>query len=544
MSSGQEPRAGEPVGRYVLESHLGSGGFASVWLARDPERRPVVIKLMRAEIAVESSARTRFAREVAVLTELDHPGIVKVVDHDLSASPPYFVMERVVGQALRDRLIEGSTMERPLPIATVVSVMRAMTDAVAYAHDSGVIHRDLKPANVLLDVADAPRVLDFGMARLMGADRHAATTLGRIMGTRYYWAPEQAQGEEATPATDQFCLATIAFEMLTLRRAWVRADGGVDAAPIHLQAPVDLNRPLAILERLRTGARPSAVRYRPGLSAAVDAVLARAWAVEQADRYSDVRAFEAALAEALEGASTQVLEPPEATRVLATRVSETKLTTPTRMPGTPARGSSAEAGMTSDHGAMISVVHATPSARGPLVVVALLLIVVGALAYVLSVEPEPPLAAEAPVPEAPAPVAIGATAAVPEEVVTATGAAERLETPAAPEPSPPVSRPRASDARAPRTKAARDPTPRPTTAAPAPARRGAALHARLDALAARPDLAQLAAFADQLEELAEAIPNAEARARVRRLVATGSAVGDVGRLRQALVELERAGTLE
>jgi serine/threonine protein kinase len=253
--AGDAPRPGDRVGPYALESLLGEGGFASVWIARDPGRRAVVVKLLHAEVAMEPAVLERFEREIAVLRSLEHPGIVRLIDHDAGHARPYFVMERVVGQVLRDRLLESATMSRALTVAQVVSIVRHLADALAFAHAAGVIHRDLKPANVLLDVQDRPRLLDFGLARITGTDAHAATTLGRIMGSRYYWAPEQALGEGSSAATDQFCLATLAFELLTLRRAWVRGDADTEAPYMHVSAPLDVNRPLDILERLVSGRR-------------------------------------------------------------------------------------------------------------------------------------------------------------------------------------------------------------------------------------------------------------------------------------------------
>ena len=209
--------------RYEILSILGHGGMGVVYRARDRASGEVVaVKVL---LESRASAVERFAREAAVLSGLDHPGIVRYGAHGVTdAGEPYLVMEWLDGESLSGRLGRGTlTVDETLMLATRVSA------ALAAAHARGVVHRDLKPSNLFLVDRDLGRVkiLDFGIAYLGGAT--PMTKTGALIGTLGYMAPEQARGEtrdessgeaSLTPAADIFALGCVLFEALAGRPAF------------------------------------------------------------------------------------------------------------------------------------------------------------------------------------------------------------------------------------------------------------------------------------------------------------------------------------
>ena len=203
---------------YTLERELGGGGMARVFVARDLRlERQVVVKVLSGELA-ESLSAERFAREIKLAAALQEPHIVPVLSDGATADGvPYYIMPFVRGASLRDRIVDG-----PLPIADVVSVVRDVARALAYAHRRGIVHRDIKPENVLLSEGTA-MVADFGIAKALAAATTQAvsrattlTSAGMAIGTPAYMAPEQAAGDVATDGrADLYALGVIAHELLT-----------------------------------------------------------------------------------------------------------------------------------------------------------------------------------------------------------------------------------------------------------------------------------------------------------------------------------------
>jgi eukaryotic-like serine/threonine-protein kinase len=196
--------------RFEVEFCAGVGGMGRVYRCRDATSgRSVALKVMA---AVGAANRERFAREVRLLSELKHPGIVRYVAHGvLSDGEPYLVMEWVDGEALSGRICG-----EPLSVREAIALARRLCDAVGEAHARGIVHRDLKPANIILEgeKLEAPKVLDFGLARSIDTT-HAITRTGGIVGTPAYMAPEQAKRtEELDARVDVFALGCVLFECL------------------------------------------------------------------------------------------------------------------------------------------------------------------------------------------------------------------------------------------------------------------------------------------------------------------------------------------
>jgi tRNA A-37 threonylcarbamoyl transferase component Bud32 len=210
--------------RYVLDELIGQGGMADVYRGTDRLLlRSVAVKLLR-EVA-DPRQRARFIDEARTLAALNHPGLVTLLDAGFSGDRPYLVLELVEGRTLADLIREGA-----LPPAQVTVIGRQLAEALAYAHRRGVVHRDVKPSNVLL-VDDRAMLVDFGIARLVGAADHHTRT-GDAIGSPAYLAPEQVSGEEIAPAADIFSLGLVLLEALTGLRAYTGSP--VEAAVARL----------------------------------------------------------------------------------------------------------------------------------------------------------------------------------------------------------------------------------------------------------------------------------------------------------------------
>jgi tetratricopeptide (TPR) repeat protein len=203
---------------YTLERELGGGGMSRVFVARDEALgRDVVVKVLAPELAAELNAE-RFAREIRLAAALQQANIVPVLSAGATSEGlPYYTMPFVEGRSLRQRLERG-----PLPIAEVLSVLRDVARALAYAHEKGVVHRDVKPDNVLLS-GETAVVTDFGIAKAISASRtspggEGLTQLGTSIGTPAYMAPEQAAGDPDTDhRADVYAFGCLAYELLAGR---------------------------------------------------------------------------------------------------------------------------------------------------------------------------------------------------------------------------------------------------------------------------------------------------------------------------------------
>jgi predicted Ser/Thr protein kinase len=200
---------------YELDCEIGRGGMGIVYRAKDRRlKRQVAIKLLPPELAFRSEIKSRFLREAETAAQLSHPNIVPIYTVDEQEQLVFFVMAYVSGDNLAKRLHERGV----LTVDETRKVLREVGDALAYAHDRGVVHRDIKPDNILLDaVTGRPMVTDFGIARAMdstGDSRLTAT--GMAIGTPAYMSPEQAAGErEIDGRSDLYSLGILGYQMLT-----------------------------------------------------------------------------------------------------------------------------------------------------------------------------------------------------------------------------------------------------------------------------------------------------------------------------------------
>ncbi|HKH94838.1 MAG TPA: protein kinase [Gemmatimonadaceae bacterium] len=200
---------------YELDCEIGRGGMGIVYRAKDKRlKRQVAIKLLPPELAFRSDIKSRFLREAETAAQLSHPNIVPIYTVDEQEQLVFFVMAYISGDNLAKRLHERGV----LTVEETRKVLREVADALAYAHDRGVVHRDIKPDNILLDAASGrPMVTDFGIARAMDAEGDSRlTATGMAIGTPAYMSPEQAAGErEIDGRSDLYSLGILGYQMLT-----------------------------------------------------------------------------------------------------------------------------------------------------------------------------------------------------------------------------------------------------------------------------------------------------------------------------------------
>ncbi|MCZ6530322.1 MAG: protein kinase [Chloroflexi bacterium] len=268
----------ENLGKYRLIEQIGQGGMATVFKAADTETGwEVAVKVMSPVMAQDSQFTKRFKREAEVVMRLKHPHIVPVVDFGQDAGYAYLVMPLLEVGSLADKLKLG-----PLTPSEGGMLVDQLGSALEFAHEQGVIHRDVKPSNVLLDDKGNALLADFGLARIH--DASVSLTGSALLGTPAYMSPEQARGEKASPASDQYSLGVILFQLCTGELPF-QAETPMAVMLKHINEPI----PLA---RLRS----------PNVPEAIERVILKATAKNPAERFGSMgemnSAFQSALAHA------------------------------------------------------------------------------------------------------------------------------------------------------------------------------------------------------------------------------------------------------
>ncbi len=273
-------REGEQIGHYLVLVFLRKGGMGEVYKARDTRLdRTVAIKFLPQACAADPMALDRFQREARAASALNHPRICTVHDVGDYQGRPFFVMEFLEGQSLRDRI--GG---KPLPIPEQVDIAAQICDALKAAHAKGIIHRDIKPANIFITTGGQDKNLDFGLAKVLtqphppsaqlmmaetGTPVTSATTTrpGSLMGTLAYISPEQARGEEVDARTDVYSFGVVLYEMATGHPTFRRETSAELVDAILNEAPAKpsmLNAVPAAMERiiLKALAKDREARYQ------------------------------------------------------------------------------------------------------------------------------------------------------------------------------------------------------------------------------------------------------------------------------------------
>jgi predicted Ser/Thr protein kinase len=264
---------GSTVGRYRLESTLGQGAMGVVYLALDPEiERRVAIKVVRAEgpgaAERQQEIELRFLKEAKIAGRLQHPNIVTIYDVGRDENLYFIAMEYVPGQAL-SRLLKPAgqlTDEQKLVLA------RQSAEALAHAHDRGVIHRDVKPGNILVREDGVVKVSDFGIGKFLTGDADLTQT-GQMIGSPSYMSPEQIRGEKLDPRSDIFGLGVVLYEMFTGSRPFTGESVTSLVYQVIHKEPVD------------------PIEIRPDMPPALAAILRRSLVKNREERYPDAHAL-------------------------------------------------------------------------------------------------------------------------------------------------------------------------------------------------------------------------------------------------------------
>jgi serine/threonine protein kinase len=273
---------GKKIGdRYQVDSLLGQGGMSAVYRALDPNlRRMVAIKLIHTHLSVDPNFVSRFKEEAAAVARLRHPNIVQVHDFNIDGETYYMVMEYLVGETLQARLKRLNAAQRYLPYPGAIRICTQLCEAVGYAHKHDLIHRDIKPANIMLDLNGQAILMDFGIVKIVGGEYHTAT--GATVGTAMYMSPEQIRSERADERSDIYSLGVTLYEMISGRPPY-QADSALTLMMMVLNDPL-----------------PDLREIRKGIPVSLLAVVEKALAKEQADRFQTMEEMAAALQQAQE----------------------------------------------------------------------------------------------------------------------------------------------------------------------------------------------------------------------------------------------------
>ncbi len=283
------------AGRYELGELIGRGGMAEVYSGVDTRLgRTVAIKLLKADLAADSSFEIRFRQEAQASARMAHPTIVRVYDagdevtmdsNGVERHLPYIVMELVRGEVLREIL-----RSRKLTQQEAIAYATGVLTALEFSHAAGVVHRDIKPANVMITDSNAVKVMDFGIARAVSDSSATLAHTNGIVGTAQYFSPEQARGETVDLRSDLYSTGVLLYEMLAGRPPFT----GETAVSVAYQHVSEL--------------APAPSTINPSISSAIDSVVMKALAKERVARFQSASEFRTALIASVSGQSVAAFD--------------------------------------------------------------------------------------------------------------------------------------------------------------------------------------------------------------------------------------------
>ena len=264
---------GSRIGRYEVLQKVGEGGMATVYRARHSTlERDVALKVLHPHLSSSARNRERFAREARAIEHLSHPNILEIHDYSgADAADCWIVTEFVDGVTLTDLLSRCRRV--PSEVASLIGI--ALADALAYAHEAGVLHRDLKPDNVMLRRDGTVKLMDFGIARFL--DESQVTMTGALVGSPAFMSPEQAREDPLDGRSDRFSLGTLLFLLVTG------------------ELPFAGSNPSIILRNIIEGNRPAVSELAPDVSSCLTDVIERLMSLNPDHRYAHAREVSTAL---------------------------------------------------------------------------------------------------------------------------------------------------------------------------------------------------------------------------------------------------------
>ncbi len=283
-------REGEKIGPYTVLSQLGAGGMATVYKAHHPDLdRYVAIKVMHQAMMDDASFQTRFQREAQIVAGLDHPHIVPVYDYQQFEGQPYLVMKLIEGETLKSWMSRGA-----LTLEQIIDIVTAVSSALTYAHQKGVLHRDIKPSNIVIDKDNTPYVADFGLARITSQGESTIST-DMVLGTPHYISPEQARGvKNLDSRADIYSLGIVLYELIVGHVPFT-ADTPYTIIHDHIYTPLPLPR-----------------LVNAEIPASVEDVLVKALAKDPQERYASADDLARAFREAVYTSKLTTLNPDRA----------------------------------------------------------------------------------------------------------------------------------------------------------------------------------------------------------------------------------------
>jgi len=249
------------IGHYRIIEKIGAGGMGEVYLAEDTKlNREVALKFLSPHLCQDEDCRKRFTREAQAAAKLDHPNVAAIYEVGEYQSRPFFSMQVVEGQSLRE-VIAG----KDLPIDRMLEICAQVCEGLQAAHDKGIIHRDIKPSNILVDSQGRARIVDFGLASV--ADSDQLTKSGSTLGTIGYMSPEQVEGRDIDHRSDLFSLGVVLYELITSNNPFKRDNSAATLKAVS----DDIPHPIA--------------RYRSGIPDGLQSIVDKALEKDVKRRY-------------------------------------------------------------------------------------------------------------------------------------------------------------------------------------------------------------------------------------------------------------------
>jgi serine/threonine-protein kinase len=259
---------------YFIVGEPKAGGMASVYRAHQPTLgRDVAIKVLSPFLAADPNFVQRFYEEARRTARLEHPNIVPIYDLGQASNGSLFLVMRYIDGMTLQELLE---IERRLAVPRAIRLIRQVGEALAYAHNRGIIHRDIKPSNIMIEAGDRATLMDFGIAKL--SEGGGITRPGLVVGTPKYLSPEQAAAEQVDSRSDLYSLGVVLYETVAGR------------------PPFDSDSPRNLLQAHLLVTPPAPTQFNPAIPAALEEIILKALEKDRAARYQSAEAFVADLA--------------------------------------------------------------------------------------------------------------------------------------------------------------------------------------------------------------------------------------------------------
>lgn len=290
---------GQTISHYKVVERLGSGGMGIVYKAQDVRLgRFVALKFLPPNLAEDEGQKMRFIQEAKAASAIDHPNIGAIHEIDEAENGEVFIaMAYYEGETLKKKIESG-----PLSVGQTINIAVQVAEGLAKAHEQRVIHRDIKPANVMLTKNGVAKIVDFGLAKLVGQTR--LTRTGRTVGTAAYMSPEQVRGENVDHRTDIWSLGVILYEMLCGR------------------LPFQADYVEAIIYLILNEDAPSITSLQPAVPSELEQIVRKAMAKSPRDRYQSLREMIVDLASVMKKEEAEPILPLVTNSAVATRTSQ------------------------------------------------------------------------------------------------------------------------------------------------------------------------------------------------------------------------------